>query len=142
MKSQQNRIELVTVPGPFASFCGKTKLTGPRDAYLAAICKASLPPHYTLNVLKATPSTQNVSGPSAAAKGAPGGTEGVPGGGHPTSIAAGESDIRHQVVAVGTPLPTASLPTSAHQVGYSTGKHSLFYSKGWSLFYKFVLQLR
>ena len=42
----------------FASFCGKTKLTGPRDAYLAAICKASLPPHYTLNVLKATPSTQ------------------------------------------------------------------------------------
>ena len=87
---------------------------------MAAICKASLPPHYTLNVLKATPSTQNVSGPSAAAK-APGGTEGVPGGGgHPTSIAAGESDIRHQVVAVGTPLPTASLPTSAHQVGHST----------------------
>jgi hypothetical protein len=42
----------------FASFCGKMKLTRPRDAYLAAICKASLPPHYTLNVLKATPSTQ------------------------------------------------------------------------------------
>ena len=42
----------------YASFCGKTNLTRPRDAYLAAICKASLPPHYTLNVLKATPSTQ------------------------------------------------------------------------------------
>ena len=42
----------------FASFCGKTSLNRPRDAYLAAICKASLPPHYTLNVLKATPSTQ------------------------------------------------------------------------------------
>ena len=42
----------------YASFCGKINLTGPRDAYLAAICKASLPPHYTLNVLKATPSTQ------------------------------------------------------------------------------------
>ena len=42
----------------FASFCGKMNLTIPRDAYLAAICKASLPPHYTLNVLKATPSTQ------------------------------------------------------------------------------------
>lgn len=42
----------------FASFCGKINLTRPRDAYLAAICKASLPPHYTLNVLKATPSTQ------------------------------------------------------------------------------------
>ena len=45
----------------YASFCGKTNLTRPRDAYLAAICKASLPPHYTLNVLKATPSTQVIS---------------------------------------------------------------------------------
>ena len=27
----------------FASFCGKSKLTGPRDAYLAAICKVG--PH-------------------------------------------------------------------------------------------------
>ena len=27
----------------------------------------------------------------------------------------GDHDIRHQVVAVGTPLQTASLPTSAHQ---------------------------
>ena len=89
----------------FASFCGKLKLNGQRDAYLAAICKASLPPHYTLNVLKATPSTQNVSGPSKQ----PGDAGGAGGAGP------GESDIRHQVVAVGTPLPTASLPTSAHQ---------------------------
>ena len=55
----------------FASFCGKTQLEGPRDAFLAAICKASLPPHYTLNVLMATPSTQNVSGPKC--PGDPGG---------------------------------------------------------------------
>ena len=88
----------------FASFCGKAKLNGPRDAYLAAICKASLPPHYTLNVLKATPSTQNVSGPSKAPPGDVAGSAPGGGGGIPSSSVAGESDIRHQVVAVGTPL--------------------------------------
>ena len=74
----------------FASFCGKTELEGSRDAFLASICKASLPPHYTLNVLKATPSTQYVSGP----KWAPGDPSGSSGG-------VGDHDIRHQVVAVG-----------------------------------------
>ena len=73
----------------FASFAGKYKLTGSRDAYLASICKASLPPHYTLNVLKATPSTQNVTGP----KTNPGDSASTAG--------IGEHDIRHQVVAVG-----------------------------------------
>ena len=72
----------------FASFCGKTKLERPRDAFLASICKASLPPHYTLNVLKATPSTQNVSGPKSP--------------GDPSNVAGlADHDIRHQVVAVG-----------------------------------------
>jgi hypothetical protein len=74
----------------YASFCGRLKLTGPRDAFLASICKASLPPHYTLNVLKATPSTQKVSGPRTSSDMTVGG---IP--------AAGDNDIRHQVVAVG-----------------------------------------
>jgi len=95
----------------YASLCGKLGVTKPRDAFLASLCKASLPPHYTLNVLKATPCTQTVSGPR-------------PSGPHETAPAAFEStlsgggeigDIRHQVVAVGTPLPTSSLPASAHQ---------------------------
>ena len=73
----------------FASFCGKTQLDGPRDAFLASICKASLPPHYTLNVLKATPSTQNVSGPKCL------------GDSGSSNAGVGEHDIRHQVVAVG-----------------------------------------
>jgi hypothetical protein len=73
----------------FASFCGKAKLEGPRDAFLASICKASLPPHYTLNVLKATPTTQNVTGPTK-------------GPGDPTANSGmGDHDIRHQVVVVG-----------------------------------------
>ena len=77
------------------------------------MCKASLPPHYTLSVLKATPSTQLVSaathhegGPGADAGGGNSGREGYHWEG---------GDYRHQVVAVGTPLPTASLPPSAQQ---------------------------
>ena len=66
------------------------------------MCKASLPPHYTLSVLKATPSTQLVSG----------GREQEQEQGEGWGCA---SDYRHQVVAVGTPLPTASLPPSAQQ---------------------------
>ena len=94
----------------YASVCGRLGLAKPRDAYLASVCKASLPPHYTLLVLKATPCTQTVSGPHKGLEmpyDASAGGSGVPGG--------AEGDIRHQVVAVGTPLPTASLPTSAHQ---------------------------
>lgn len=75
----------------FASFCGKAQLEGPRDAFLASICKASLPPHYTLNVLKATPSTQNVSGPKMGSAGDPASSSGI----------GTDHDIRHQVVAVG-----------------------------------------
>ena len=103
----------------YASLSGHLEQTKPRDAYLASICKASLPPHYTLNVLKATPCTQTVSGPrnpgdaAASAIGGFGDSQSgsaAVGGGGPS-----EGDIRHQVVAVGTPLPTASLPASAHQ---------------------------
>ncbi|KAF3855115.1 hypothetical protein F7725_023170 [Dissostichus mawsoni] len=34
-----------------ASLCGRLGLVTPRDAFITAICKASLPPHYTLTVL-------------------------------------------------------------------------------------------
>lgn len=96
----------------YASLSGHLGQTKPRDAYLASICKASLPPHYTLNVLKATPCTQTVSGPRN-----PGDAAAAIGGFGDSQPPAGpaEGDIRHQVVAVGTPLPTASLPASAHQ---------------------------
>ncbi|CAB4067004.1 Protein MON2 homolog [Lepeophtheirus salmonis] len=86
--------------------CQKAGLLGlnkARDAFLAAICKASLPPHYTLTVLKSTASTQTVSGPR------------IHHNNESHSQQASENDLRHQVVAVGTPLPTASLPASAHQ---------------------------
>uniref|UniRef100_A0A671NLC4 Protein MON2 homolog n=1 Tax=Sinocyclocheilus anshuiensis TaxID=1608454 RepID=A0A671NLC4_9TELE len=34
-----------------ASLCGRLSLVTPRDAFITAICKASLPPHYALTVL-------------------------------------------------------------------------------------------
>jgi hypothetical protein len=39
----------------FASVCGGVGLTTPRDAFITALCKSSLPPHYTLTVLNAVP---------------------------------------------------------------------------------------
>lgn len=35
----------------YASLCGQLNLETPRDAFITAICKSSLPPHYALTVL-------------------------------------------------------------------------------------------
>lgn len=35
----------------YISLCGKLEMSTPRDAFITAICKASLPPHYALTVL-------------------------------------------------------------------------------------------
>ncbi|XP_076680403.1 mon2 homolog, regulator of endosome-to-Golgi trafficking isoform X1 [Andrena cerasifolii] len=84
----------------FASLCGQLDLQTPRDAFITAICKASLPPHYALTVLYNAP-------------------QGIASGRQQEStqynLTMGEPDYRQQVVAVGTPLPTASLPVGAHQ---------------------------
>ncbi|XP_015608910.1 protein MON2 homolog isoform X3 [Cephus cinctus] len=85
----------------FASLCGLLDLQTPRDAFITAICKASLPPHYALTVLYSAP--QGI--PSARTQES---TQYNP-------AAMGEPDFRQQVVAVGTPLPTASLPIGAQQ---------------------------
>jgi hypothetical protein len=88
----------------YSSLAARLGLPRLRDSFITAVCKASLPPHYTLSVLKATPSTQLVSGGQQAQQ------EQEPGAESSTA-----HDYRHQVVAVGTPLPTASLPPSAQQ---------------------------
>lgn len=89
----------------FASLAARLGLSKQRDSFITAVCKASLPPHYTLSVLKATPSTQLVTGASHLANTGEGGE----------AHGAVDGDYRHQVVAVGTPLPTASLPPAAQQ---------------------------
>jgi len=69
-------------------------LQAPRDAFITAICKASLPPNYALTVLYNAP-------------------QGIPTARQDSTqynLTMGEPDYRQQVVAVGTPLPTTSLP--------------------------------
>uniref|UniRef100_M4A7K5 Protein MON2 homolog n=1 Tax=Xiphophorus maculatus TaxID=8083 RepID=M4A7K5_XIPMA len=64
-----------------ASLCGRLGLVTPRDAFITAICKASLPPHYALTVL----STYSIQGQSV-------------------QIISPSSESHQQVVAVGQPL--------------------------------------
>ncbi len=42
-----------------ASLCGRLGLVTPRDAFITAICKASLPPHYALTILSSNTSLSN-----------------------------------------------------------------------------------
>ncbi|KAK3101498.1 hypothetical protein FSP39_004044 [Pinctada imbricata] len=88
----------------FANLCGQLDMTTPRDAFITALCKASLPPHYTLTVLNSqAPSSPPVQ------KGH------IRTSSQDLQSMTSESVERSQVVAVGTPLPTASLPVGAHQ---------------------------
>uniref|UniRef100_A0AAQ5ZDL8 Protein MON2 homolog n=1 Tax=Amphiprion ocellaris TaxID=80972 RepID=A0AAQ5ZDL8_AMPOC len=71
-----------------ASLCGRLGLVTPRDAFITAICKASLPPHYALTVLSsntANLSTYSIQGQSV-------------------QIISPSSESHQQVVAVGQPL--------------------------------------
>uniref|UniRef100_A0A8C3A637 Protein MON2 homolog n=1 Tax=Cyclopterus lumpus TaxID=8103 RepID=A0A8C3A637_CYCLU len=71
-----------------ASLCGRLGLVTPRDAFITAICKASLPPHYALTVLSCN--TANLSTYSIQ--------------GHSVQIISPSSESHQQVVAVGQPL--------------------------------------
>lgn len=105
----------------YAALCGTLELHTPRDAFITAICKASLPPHYALSVLnmgyqmagiksgyfvnfpgkRYTFKNANISAHSRTS------SQDM---GNQYINSCGENDFRHQVVAVGTPLPTSSLP--------------------------------
>ncbi|EFX73897.1 hypothetical protein DAPPUDRAFT_307567 [Daphnia pulex] len=77
----------------FASVSGRVGLTTPRDAFITALCKASLPPHYTLTVLNASsPGTVTSRGK------------------HSFFVC-----LLHLIVAVGSPLPTPSQPAGCQQ---------------------------
>lgn len=44
----------------YASLCGELELDTPRDAFITAICKSSLPPHYALTVLNTVASGSGI----------------------------------------------------------------------------------
>ena len=45
----------------YANVCGILNLTTPRDAFITSLCKAALPPHYTLTVVNPHSGTAQVS---------------------------------------------------------------------------------
>ncbi|XP_047242116.1 protein MON2 homolog isoform X2 [Girardinichthys multiradiatus] len=73
-----------------ASLCGRVGLVTPRDAFITAICKASLPPHYALTVLSSNSS--NLSSKAYSIQG------------QSVQIISPSSESHQQVVAVGQPL--------------------------------------
>lgn len=92
----------------YAALCGQLELSTPRDAFITAICKASLPPHYALTVLNTVAAAGMQLGNTTG--GATGYSEAAA-----AAAAAAATDYRQQVVAVGTPLPTASIPVGTQQ---------------------------
>ncbi|ETE62587.1 Protein MON2-like protein [Ophiophagus hannah] len=71
-----------------AALCGKLSLVTSRDAFITAICKGSLPPHYALTVLNTTSaalSTYSIQGQNV-------------------QMISPSSESHQQVVAVGQPL--------------------------------------
>uniref|UniRef100_A0A3Q4I201 Protein MON2 homolog n=1 Tax=Neolamprologus brichardi TaxID=32507 RepID=A0A3Q4I201_NEOBR len=73
-----------------ASLCGRLGLVTPRDAFITAICKASLPPHYALTVLSSNAATLSSKAYSIQ--------------GQNVQIISPSSESHQQVVAVGQPL--------------------------------------
>ncbi|XP_028305076.1 protein MON2 homolog isoform X2 [Gouania willdenowi] len=73
-----------------ASLCGRLGLVTPRDAFITAICKASLPPHYALTVLSSN--ATNLSNKAYSIQG------------QTVQIISPSSESHQQVVAVGQPL--------------------------------------
>ncbi|XP_055882628.1 protein MON2 homolog isoform X4 [Biomphalaria glabrata] len=85
----------------YANMCGHLAMSMPRDAFITALCKASLPPHYTLTILNSHANSGQLKVLNRTAS--------------MESQSAGDSVERSQVVAVGTALPTANLPAGSHQ---------------------------
>ncbi|PIO37801.1 hypothetical protein AB205_0027210, partial [Aquarana catesbeiana] len=73
-----------------AALCGKLGLVTPRDAFITAICKGSLPPHYALTVLNSSSAALNNKSYSIQ--------------GQNVQMISPSSDSHQQVVAVGQPL--------------------------------------
>uniref|UniRef100_A0A8C3XIM7 Protein MON2 homolog n=2 Tax=Chelydra serpentina TaxID=8475 RepID=A0A8C3XIM7_CHESE len=73
-----------------AALCGKLGLVTSRDAFITAICKGSLPPHYALTVLNST--TTTLSSKSYSIQG------------QNVQMISPSSESHQQVVAVGQPL--------------------------------------
>ncbi|KAH8282390.1 hypothetical protein KR054_007372 [Drosophila jambulina] len=94
----------------YAALCGMLEQLQPRDAFIMAMCRASFPPHYAMSIFANTTTqadgelrchtrsgSQDLSSQFI------------------NNCSGDTGDFRPQIVAVGTPLPSASLPHSVMQ---------------------------
>ncbi|XP_034666367.1 protein MON2 homolog isoform X1 [Drosophila subobscura] len=91
----------------YAALCGMLEQLQPRDAFIMAMCRASFPPHYAMSIFaNATQTDGDVRCHTRS-------------GSQDLSSQflnnCTPDDFRPQIVAVGTPLPSASLPHSVMQ---------------------------
>ncbi|XP_017477968.1 PREDICTED: protein MON2 homolog isoform X1 [Rhagoletis zephyria] len=91
----------------YAALCGMLDLLGPRDAFIMAICRASFPPHYAAAIF-----ANNVHMEADLRGHARSNSQDL---NNQFINTCNEGDFRQQIVAVGTPLPSASLPHSIMQ---------------------------
>ncbi|KAH8369024.1 hypothetical protein KR200_004086 [Drosophila serrata] len=94
----------------YAALCGMLEQLQPRDAFIMAMCRASFPPHYAMSIFANTATqadgelrchTRNGSQDLSSQ--------------FINNCSGDSGDFRPQIVAVGTPLPSASLPHSVMQ---------------------------
>ena len=95
----------------YANVCGVVNLTTPRDAFITSLCKAALPPHYTLTVLNPHSGTAQVSYVKIPTSGSQGTSESL-GGEHKGLGKSISGETGFGAVVTGIPLGSSHGPVS------------------------------
>lgn len=95
----------------YAALCGLLEQLQPRDAFIMAMCRASFPPHYAMSIFANTTATQADGELRCHTRS---GSQDLSSQ-FINNCSGDAGDFRPQIVAVGTPLPSASLPHSVMQ---------------------------
>ncbi|KAH8412178.1 hypothetical protein KR009_000354 [Drosophila setifemur] len=93
----------------YAALCGMLEQLQPRDAFIMAMCRASFPPHYAMSIFANTTQADGDVRCHTRSGSQDLSSQFI------NNCSGDTGDFRPQIVAVGTPLPCASLPHSVMQ---------------------------
>ncbi|XP_016968511.1 protein MON2 homolog [Drosophila biarmipes] len=93
----------------YAALCGMLEQLQPRDAFIMAMCRASFPPHYAMSIFANTTQPDGELRCHTRSGSQDLSSQFI------NNCGGDAGDFRPQIVAVGTPLPSASLPHSVMQ---------------------------
>ncbi|XP_017060451.1 protein MON2 homolog isoform X1 [Drosophila ficusphila] len=93
----------------YAALCGMLEQLQPRDAFIMAMCRASFPPHYAMSIFANTTQADGELRCHTRSGSQDLSSQFI------NNCSGDSGDFRPQIVAVGTPLPSASLPHSVMQ---------------------------